>query len=170
MFLLQRKYRPLLGLDITTSSVKLIELAMAGGQYRVEAYAAYKKTIWDLLDSNCNGPNVLTPAAMTSTSYCDDTTLVRGLSHSYRQFDGHFVPANEDDMAINYDLRYCSTVTDLFHAWRAVRAGTWGAVLRGWGAAIRHLPGTLRARREVRARTRDPRALDAVITRGIHRR
>jgi len=32
MFLLQRKYRPLLGLDITTSSVKLIELAMAGGQ------------------------------------------------------------------------------------------------------------------------------------------
>src|SRR2546429_6283117 len=40
MFLLQRKYRPLLGLDITTSSVKLIELATAGGQYRVEAYAA----------------------------------------------------------------------------------------------------------------------------------
>src|SRR5258707_15186108 len=40
MFLLQRKYRPLLGLDITTSSVKLIELVMGGGQYRVEAYAA----------------------------------------------------------------------------------------------------------------------------------
>ena len=40
MFLFQRKYRPLLGLDITTSSVKLIELAMSGGQYRVEAYAA----------------------------------------------------------------------------------------------------------------------------------
>ena len=40
MFLFQRKYRALLGLDITTSSVKLIELAMAGGQYRVEAYAA----------------------------------------------------------------------------------------------------------------------------------
>lgn len=34
------KYRPLLGLDITTSSVKLIELTMAGGQYRVESYAA----------------------------------------------------------------------------------------------------------------------------------
>ena len=50
---------------------------------------------------------------------------------------------------------------------RAVRAGTWGAVLRGWGAAIRHLPGTLRARREVRARTRDPGALDAVMTRFI---
>jgi len=40
VFLLPRKYRQLLGLDITTSSIKLIELAMAGGQYRVEAYAA----------------------------------------------------------------------------------------------------------------------------------
>lgn len=34
------KYRPLLGLDITTSSVKLIELSLGGGQYRVESYAA----------------------------------------------------------------------------------------------------------------------------------
>jgi type IV pilus assembly protein PilM len=39
VFLFTRKYRPLLGLDITTSSVKLIE-SLAGGQYRVEAYAA----------------------------------------------------------------------------------------------------------------------------------
>jgi len=30
----------LLGLDITTSSVKLIELGLSGGQYRVESYAA----------------------------------------------------------------------------------------------------------------------------------
>jgi type IV pilus assembly protein PilM len=29
-----------LGLDITTSSIKLIELAMVGGEYRVESYAA----------------------------------------------------------------------------------------------------------------------------------
>jgi len=34
------KSRPLIGLDITTSSVKLIELSMGGGQYRVESYAA----------------------------------------------------------------------------------------------------------------------------------
>ena len=40
MFLFARKYRPLLGLDITTSSVKLIELSSAGGSYRVESYAA----------------------------------------------------------------------------------------------------------------------------------
>ena len=40
MFLLQGKYRPLVGLDITTSSIKLIELAKVGDGYRVEAYAA----------------------------------------------------------------------------------------------------------------------------------
>jgi type IV pilus assembly protein PilM len=38
--LLTAKSRPVLGLDITTSSVKLIELSMSGGQYRVESYAA----------------------------------------------------------------------------------------------------------------------------------
>ncbi len=38
--LIAKKHRPLIGLDITTSSVKLIELGMAGGQYRVESYAA----------------------------------------------------------------------------------------------------------------------------------
>jgi type IV pilus assembly protein PilM len=40
VFLFSRKNRQLLGLDITTSSIKLIELAAAGGQYRVESYAA----------------------------------------------------------------------------------------------------------------------------------
>ena len=40
MFQFSRKHRPLLGLDITTSSIKLIELSMSGGQYRVESYAA----------------------------------------------------------------------------------------------------------------------------------
>jgi type IV pilus assembly protein PilM len=36
----QRRFRPLLGLDITTSSIKLIELTRAGDTYRVESYAA----------------------------------------------------------------------------------------------------------------------------------
>ena len=35
-----RKNRPLLGLDITTSSVKLIELGRSGSKFRVESYAA----------------------------------------------------------------------------------------------------------------------------------
>jgi type IV pilus assembly protein PilM len=40
VFLFSRKKRQLLGLDITTSSIKLIELASGGGQFRVESYAA----------------------------------------------------------------------------------------------------------------------------------
>ena len=39
-FSLRAGHRPLLGLDITTSSIKLIELSESGGQYRVESYAA----------------------------------------------------------------------------------------------------------------------------------
>ncbi|MET0279496.1 MAG: pilus assembly protein PilM [Steroidobacteraceae bacterium] len=40
MFLIPRKHRPVLGLDITSSSIKLIELSLSGGQYTVDAYAA----------------------------------------------------------------------------------------------------------------------------------
>ena len=40
MFLFSRKNRQLLGLDITTSSIKLIELANSGGRFVVESYAA----------------------------------------------------------------------------------------------------------------------------------
>jgi type IV pilus assembly protein PilM len=35
-----KRSKPLIGLDITTSSIKLIELARVGDSYRVEAYAA----------------------------------------------------------------------------------------------------------------------------------
>ena len=35
-----KKQQPLLGLDITTSSVKLIELSQSGKRYRVESYSA----------------------------------------------------------------------------------------------------------------------------------
>lgn len=37
---LRRSYRPLIGLDITASSIKLVELSRSGDEYRVEAYAA----------------------------------------------------------------------------------------------------------------------------------
>ena len=38
--LLQRRFRPVIGLDITTSSIKLIELTKTGDSYRVESYSA----------------------------------------------------------------------------------------------------------------------------------
>lgn len=34
-----------------------------GGYKRVEAFASYKKSVWDNLDSNCDGPDVLTVGA-----------------------------------------------------------------------------------------------------------
>jgi uncharacterized membrane protein YgcG len=34
-----------------------------GGYKRVEAFASYRKTVWDNLDSNCGGPDVLTVGA-----------------------------------------------------------------------------------------------------------
>lgn len=68
--------------------------------------------------------NILDPAGVskTSTTYCDDSTLVHGLSHGYRRFGGGkvHVMAHEDSTAYNTDLRYCSTVGDLYQAWRAV--------------------------------------------------
>ena len=53
---------------------------------------------------------------------------------------------------------------------QAVARGSWRAVLRGWSAAVRGVPVTLRARAEVRRRTREPRALAGVVTSRIVRR
>ncbi|BBL72663.1 pilus assembly protein PilM [Methylogaea oryzae] len=39
MFMLSRKKPPLLGIDISSAAVKLVELSKAGGRYRVEGYA-----------------------------------------------------------------------------------------------------------------------------------
>jgi D-alanyl-D-alanine carboxypeptidase len=65
--------------------------------------------------------NIFVPAGVKSTTYCDDFTLVRGLSHSYRKFGTGHVPAYENDMAYNSDLRFCSTVGDLYQLWRAIQ-------------------------------------------------
>jgi D-alanyl-D-alanine carboxypeptidase len=68
--------------------------------------------------------NIFGPARLTSTTYCDDFSLVRNLSHGYRRFERGFVPANENDMAYNVDLRFCSTVGDLDRLWTALENGT----------------------------------------------
>jgi D-alanyl-D-alanine carboxypeptidase len=65
--------------------------------------------------------NILQPAGVKSTTYCDDFTLVHGLSHSYRRFSGTYVAANENDMAYNSDLRFCSSVGDLLQLWRSIK-------------------------------------------------
>ena len=65
--------------------------------------------------------NIFEPAGVKSTTYCDDFVLVHGLSHAYRRIAGSYVPANENGMAYNSDLRFCSTVGDLLQLWRGVK-------------------------------------------------
>ena len=90
--------------------------------------------------------NIFTPAGVKSTTYCDDFTLVRGLAHSYRKMGESYVPANENDMAYNSDLRFCSTVADLYRLWRAiqekklVRPETFKMMTRAEGAASQVSP------------------------------
>ena len=48
--------------------------------------------------------------------------------------------------------------------------GPWRAVLRGWAAAVGALPATLRARAEVRRRTRGAAGAGGVVTGRIVRR
>lgn len=64
--------------------------------------------------------NVFGPAGVASTTYCDDHAVVRGLSHSYRHFEAGFEPAYENAMAYNADLRFCSTVGDIYKLWTAI--------------------------------------------------
>ena len=65
--------------------------------------------------------NIFQPAGVNSTTYCDDFSLVHGLSHSYRRFAGSYIAANENDMAYNSDLRFCSTVGDLLLLWQSIK-------------------------------------------------
>src|SRR5580692_6325199 len=66
--------------------------------------------------------NIFTPAGVTATTYCDDFSLVHGLSRAYRKFEKGYLPANENDMAYNEDLRFCSTVGDIYQLWESIRA------------------------------------------------
>lgn len=66
--------------------------------------------------------NIFAPAGVKATTYCDDFTLTRGLSHAYRKIGSGYVEARENGMAYNSDLRFCSTVSDLLLLWRAIQA------------------------------------------------
>lgn len=65
--------------------------------------------------------HIFNPASVKATTYCDNATLVHGLSRAYRRSGDTHVLAHEDGMAYNTDLRYCSTVGDLYQTWRAVQ-------------------------------------------------
>jgi D-alanyl-D-alanine carboxypeptidase len=90
--------------------------------------------------------NIWKPAGVKSTTYCDDFSLTRGLAHSYRKVGAGYVEARENAMAYNSDLRFCSTVGDLYQLWRAigeknlVRAETFKMMSTAEGAAAQMSP------------------------------
>ncbi|HEY0800866.1 MAG TPA: serine hydrolase domain-containing protein [Steroidobacteraceae bacterium] len=67
--------------------------------------------------------NLFATAGATATTPCDNSSVIHGLSHSYQRVGDHYEVATEDSGAVSYDLRFCSTVSDLFHIWRAVQQG-----------------------------------------------
>jgi CubicO group peptidase (beta-lactamase class C family) len=67
--------------------------------------------------------NLFAPAGATATTPCDNSSVIHGLAHSYQSVGDHYEAATEDSSAVSYDLRFCSTVSDLFHIWRAVQQG-----------------------------------------------
>src|SRR3984885_10564279 len=67
--------------------------------------------------------NLFAPAGATATTTCDNSSVIHGLSHSYQSIGDHFKAATEDSSAVDYDLRFCSTVSDLFHIWRGIQQG-----------------------------------------------
>jgi CubicO group peptidase (beta-lactamase class C family) len=67
--------------------------------------------------------NLFTPAGANATTPCDNSSVIRGLSHSYVRVGDHYSAATEDSSAVSYDLRFCSSVTDLFHIWRGIQQG-----------------------------------------------
>jgi D-alanyl-D-alanine carboxypeptidase len=67
--------------------------------------------------------NLFAPAGATATTPCDNSSVIHGLSHSYENVGDHFKAATEDSSAVSYDIRFCSTVSDLFHIWRGVQLG-----------------------------------------------
>lgn len=90
--------------------------------------------------------NIFSPAAVKSTTYCDDFTVTRGLAHAYRKSGNSYMPANENDMAYNSDLRFCSTVGDLYQLWRSIheknllRSETFKQMTTAEGAAAQMSP------------------------------
>lgn len=67
--------------------------------------------------------NLFAPVGATATTWCDNSSVIPGLSHSYQSVGDHYEAATENSSAVSYDLRFCSTVSDLFHIWRGVQLG-----------------------------------------------
>jgi CubicO group peptidase (beta-lactamase class C family) len=67
--------------------------------------------------------NIFTPAGAAATVTCDNSSVIHGLSHAYQSVGDRYEAATEDSSAVSYDLRFCSTVGDLFRIWQSLQQG-----------------------------------------------
>jgi CubicO group peptidase (beta-lactamase class C family) len=67
--------------------------------------------------------NIFAPAGVTAMVPCDSTSVIHALSHGYQRVGDHYEAATEDSGAVGYDFRFCGTVSDVFHIWRATQQG-----------------------------------------------
>jgi D-alanyl-D-alanine carboxypeptidase len=67
--------------------------------------------------------NIFAPAGAAATTPCDNSSVIHGLSHAYQSVGDGYEAATEDSNAVSYDLRFCSTVSDLFGIWRKLQQG-----------------------------------------------
>ena len=67
--------------------------------------------------------HIFGPAGAAATTACDNSSVIHGLSHAYERIGSRYEAATEDSNAVSYDLRFCSTVADLFRVWRNIQTG-----------------------------------------------
>jgi CubicO group peptidase (beta-lactamase class C family) len=67
--------------------------------------------------------NIFAPAGVATMVPCDSSSVIHGLSHGYQRIGDHDEAATEDSGAVGYDFRFCGTVSDVFHLWRAAQQG-----------------------------------------------
>ncbi len=74
MFSFGRKNRPLLGIDISSTSVKLIELSRSGNRYRVEAYTVEPLPTNSVVEKNISDIGAVANALTKAVKRCNSRT------------------------------------------------------------------------------------------------
>lgn len=104
----KRKVKPVLGLDISSTTVKLLELSCTGGKYRVESYAVSSLPLDAVIEKNVNDIDGVTNAvrsviAQSRTKLKVVAAAVAGSSVITKMID---MPdgLNEDDMETQLTL------------------------------------------------------------------
>lgn len=99
MSLLERKKKPIVGIDISSTSVKLLELSRYGNGYRVESYGVKALPVGSVVEKNISDEDAVADAIrqLVSQSKCklkDAAVAVAGSAVITKVID---MPANMDD-------------------------------------------------------------------------